>query len=54
MLKLLGDISGYAVGFRALRDAIEKPEVAVDYRDLEYAEKLEFVDGVEPPLEFVT
>jgi len=53
MLKLLGDISGYAVGFRALRDAIEKP-VAVDYRDLEYAEKLEFVDGVEPPLEFVT
>jgi len=42
------------VNFRALRDVVQKDEVAVDYRDLEYGEKLEFVDGVEPPLEFVS
>ena len=33
---------------------IKKPEVASDYQDLEYDEKLEFVDGVEPPLQFVS
>jgi len=54
MMKLLADISDHVVNFRALRDVVQKEEVAVDYRDLEYLEKLEFVDGVEPPLEFVT
>ena len=53
MTKLLSDISDHVVNFRALRDVITKEEVAVDYRDLEYGEKLEFVDGVEPALEFV-
>lgn len=53
-MKLLGDISTYVVNFRTLREVVVKPQVAVDYRDLEYTEKLEFVDGVEPPLEYVT
>ena len=54
LLKLLGEISTNVVNFRSLREVVQKPEVAVDYRDLDYLEKLEFVDGVEPPLEYVT
>lgn len=50
MLKLLGDISTHVINFRSLSEVVKKPEVAVDYRDLEYNEKLEFVDGVEPRL----
>ena len=54
ILKLLSDISSYVANFVALREVVSKPEVAVDYNDLEYLEKLEFVEGVEPPLEYVT
>lgn len=54
MLKLLADISAFVKNFKALDEVIKKPEVATDYRDLEYDEKLEFVDGVEPPLQFVS
>ena len=47
---MLKDISSHVVNFRALGDVVKKPEVAVDYRDLDYGDKLDFVDGVEPPL----
>ena len=50
MQKLLSDISNHVKNFKALDETIKKPEVQADYNDLEYEEKLEFVDGVEPPL----
>ena len=54
ILKVLGEISTNVVNFKSLREVMQKPEVAVDYGDLDYLEMLEFVDGVEPPLEYVT
>ena len=54
MTKMLGDISSHVVNFKALDEVIQKPEVAIDYRDLDYENKLDFVDGVEPPLQHVT
>lgn len=48
--KILTDISNHARNFRQLDKVVQKPEVAVDYRDLDYENKLDFVDGVEPPL----
>ena len=54
MAKMLKDISGHVVNFRALHEVVRKPEVAVDYRDLDYEDKLNFVDGVEPPLQYLT
>lgn len=54
MQKMLGDITNHVVNFRALNEVIKKPEVANDYRDLDYADKLLFIDGVEPPLKDVT
>lgn len=48
--KILGDISNHVKNFRHLDKVVAKPEVAVDYRDLDYENKLDFVDGVEPPL----
>lgn len=40
--------------FKALDDAVKKPEVAILYADLDYHTKLDFVDNVEPPLQNVT
>ena len=37
-------IDKHLSNFRALRETIQKPEVQVDYRDLEYDHKLEFLD----------
>ena len=54
MTKMLGEISVYVANFRALDEVCKKPEVAVDYRDLDYENKLDFVDNVEPALEHVT
>jgi hypothetical protein len=51
---MLKDISSHVVNFRALDDTVKKPDVAVDYRDLDYENKLDFVDGVEPPLQYLT
>jgi hypothetical protein len=50
MTKMLTDIRNHVSNFRALDQVITKPEVAVDYRDLDYESKLDFVDDVEPPL----
>ena len=52
--KMLGDIANLVGNFRQLHEVSLRPEVAVDYRDLDYATKLEFVEGVEPPLEHVS
>ena len=54
MTKLLGDISNHVVNFKALDAVCQTPEVAVDYRDMDYENKLDFIDGVEPPLQHVT
>ena len=50
MTKMLSDISNHVRNFKELDQTVGKPEVAVDYRDLDYENKLDFVDGVEPPL----
>ena len=44
---MLTDISNHVTNFRALDNVVKKPEVAVDYRDLDYESKLDFVDDVE-------
>ena len=54
MTKMLAEISVYVANFRALDEVCKKPEVAVDYRDLDYENKLDFVDNVEPALVHVT
>ena len=54
MTKMLGDISNHVANFKALDAVCQTPEVAVDYRDMDYENKLDFIDGVEPPLEHVT
>ena len=54
MTKMLAEISTYVSNFRALDEVCKKPEVAVDYRDLDYENKLDFVDNVEPALVHVT
>ena len=54
MTKMLSDISTYVSNFRALDEVCKKPEVAVDYRDLDYENKLDFVDNVEPAMVHVT
>lgn len=54
LTKMLGDIKNHVVNFKALDEVVQRPEVAVDYRDLDYENKLDFIDGVEPPLEHVT
>ena len=54
LTRMLADISKHVKNFRALNEVIKKPEVATDYRDLDYGEKLEFIDDVEPPLQYVT
>ena len=54
LTKMLGDIKNHVVNFKALDEVVQKPEVAVDYRDMDYENKLDFIDGVEPPLEHVT
>jgi len=51
---MLGDISNHVRNFKALDEVVQKPEVAVDYADLDYQNKLDFIDGVEPPLEHVS
>ena len=51
---MLADISKHVQNFRALNTVIMKPEVMADYRDLDYGEKLEFIEDVEPPLKYVT
>ena len=45
--KMLTDISNHVTNFRALDNVVKKPQVAVDYRDLDYESKLDFVDDVE-------
>lgn len=45
--KMLTDISNHVTNFRALNNVVKKPQVAVDYRDLDYESKLDFVDDVE-------
>lgn len=54
MTKMLAEISNHVSNFKALDDCVKKAEVAVDYRDLDYESKLDFVDGVEPPLQYVS
>ena len=54
LTRMLADISKHVKNFRALNDVIQKPEIATDYRDLDYGEKLEFIEDVEPPLQYVT
>ena len=54
MTKMLAEISTYVSNFKALDEVCKKPEVAVDYRDLDYENKLDFVDNVEPALVHVT
>jgi len=44
---MLTDISNHVTNFRALDNVVKKSEVAVDYRDLDYESKLDFVDDVE-------
>lgn len=48
--KMLKDISNHVLNFRALDNVVKKPEVAEEYNDLDYQGRLDFVDGVEPPL----
>lgn len=52
--KMLTDITTFVENFRLLNETVAKPEIAVDYNDLDYKNKLEFVDGVEPPLQHLT
>ena len=54
MTKMLAEISMYVSNFRALDEVCKRPEVAVDYRDLDYENKLDFVDNVEPAMVHVT
>ena len=54
LTKMLGDIKNHVINFKALDEVVQQPEVAVDYRDMDYENKLDFIDGVEPPLEHVT
>ena len=54
LTRMLADILKHVKNFRALNDVIQKPEIATDYRDLDYGEKLEFIEDVEPPLQYVT
>ena len=51
---MLADITNHVVNFRALDEVVKKPAVLIDYRDLDYENKLDFVANVEPPLENVT
>jgi len=46
----LSDISGLIHQFIELNELVKKPEVAVDYRDLDYANQLEFVPIMEEGL----
>ena len=46
----LSDISGLIAQFIQLNELVKKPEVAVDYRDLDYANQLEFVPIMEEGL----
>ena len=54
LTKMLAEISTHVQNFKALDAVVQKPEVLVDYADLDYATKLDFVEGVEPPLEHVS
>ena len=54
MTKMLAEISMYVSNFRALDEVCKRPEVAVDYRDLDYENKLDFVENVEPAMVHVT
>ena len=41
--KQLSEISGLIGQFNHLNELVQKPEVATDYRDLDYANQLDFV-----------
>jgi len=51
--KMLAKISNLVDNFKALSDVTKRPEVAVDYHDLDYADKLHFLESVMPPLNHV-
>ena len=53
MSRQLEDISGLINQFTHLNELVKKPEVAVDYRDLDYANQLDFVPEMEQSLENV-